>query len=210
MSLNILGDDYATQDDFAAAHNVHPRTIARYRREPNGLPSVEWATRFGFTFPALEIGSPSGFAPIRGGPRDPCPHESETPGRRSPCSASSRARRSRPIRRCATRSRSSPLGCPRPRRRTSLTVSCVAIRAAIGLPARKRRSGSTSRTPSERRFPAGSLGTPRVSAAQLGIGGVRQVSATIVDRCGQYLSHTVSPYPCSAWPPRGRESLCLG
>jgi hypothetical protein len=38
MSQNILGEDFVTQDDFAATHNVNPRTIARYRREPAGLP----------------------------------------------------------------------------------------------------------------------------------------------------------------------------
>jgi hypothetical protein len=41
MSDNIL-DGYVTQDEFAAAHNIHPRTATRYRRQADGLPYIEF------------------------------------------------------------------------------------------------------------------------------------------------------------------------
>jgi hypothetical protein len=41
-SANILGDDYAVEDDFATDNKVSKRTIERYRAQPDGLPFVEW------------------------------------------------------------------------------------------------------------------------------------------------------------------------
>ncbi len=41
-SVNIL-EGFVLEDDFAAAGKVSPRTIARYRNQPNGLPYMVWA-----------------------------------------------------------------------------------------------------------------------------------------------------------------------
>jgi hypothetical protein len=38
---NIL-DGYQWEREFARDHDIHPRTIARYRNEPDGLPFVEF------------------------------------------------------------------------------------------------------------------------------------------------------------------------
>jgi hypothetical protein len=44
MSDNIL-DGFAPQGDFAKAHNVCERTVARYRKEPDGLPYMTFGGR---------------------------------------------------------------------------------------------------------------------------------------------------------------------
>jgi len=43
-AISIL-DGYVPEEDFAAAHDVNPRTVARYRNQPNGLPYVKWGGR---------------------------------------------------------------------------------------------------------------------------------------------------------------------
>jgi hypothetical protein len=42
--ISIL-EGYASEEDFAAANHINPRTIARYRNQPDGLPHVKWAGR---------------------------------------------------------------------------------------------------------------------------------------------------------------------
>jgi hypothetical protein len=44
QSISIL-DGYALEEEFAAANNINPRTVARYRNQPNGLPYVKWGGR---------------------------------------------------------------------------------------------------------------------------------------------------------------------
>jgi hypothetical protein len=41
MSSNIL-EDFVPEVDFARDNNIHPRTVARYRNQPDGLPYVEF------------------------------------------------------------------------------------------------------------------------------------------------------------------------
>ena len=48
MSTNIL-DDYEPEAEFAAAHGVHQRTVARARQQ--GLPFMEWAGRIWIYIP---------------------------------------------------------------------------------------------------------------------------------------------------------------
>lgn len=43
-TISIL-EGYASEEDFAAANDINPRTIARYRNQPDGLPYVKWAGR---------------------------------------------------------------------------------------------------------------------------------------------------------------------
>ena len=43
-AISIL-DGYVPEEDFAAAHDVNPRTVARYRNQPDGLPYVKWGGR---------------------------------------------------------------------------------------------------------------------------------------------------------------------
>jgi hypothetical protein len=43
-TISIL-DGFVPEEDFAEAHNVNPRTVARYRNQPDGLPYVKWAGR---------------------------------------------------------------------------------------------------------------------------------------------------------------------
>ena len=38
---NLL-NGFATQEEFAEAHDIHPRTVTRYRKQPNGLPWMEF------------------------------------------------------------------------------------------------------------------------------------------------------------------------
>jgi hypothetical protein len=42
--ISIL-EGYAPEEDFAAANHINPRTVARYRNQPDGLPYVKWAGR---------------------------------------------------------------------------------------------------------------------------------------------------------------------
>jgi hypothetical protein len=43
--INSILDEYEPESDFAAAHNITQRTVARYRREADGLPFVEFGGR---------------------------------------------------------------------------------------------------------------------------------------------------------------------
>jgi hypothetical protein len=43
-AISIL-DGYVPEEDFAATHGVNPRTIARYRNQPDGMPYVKWGGR---------------------------------------------------------------------------------------------------------------------------------------------------------------------
>ena len=38
---SILGG-FATEAEFAKANDIHPRTLARYRNQPNGMPHIRW------------------------------------------------------------------------------------------------------------------------------------------------------------------------
>jgi hypothetical protein len=38
-------DGYVPEDEFARDNKVSKRTVAGYRKQPNGLPYVEWAGR---------------------------------------------------------------------------------------------------------------------------------------------------------------------
>jgi hypothetical protein len=40
--MSPLLADYQLEDDFARSNNVSPRTVARYRNQPDGLPYVVW------------------------------------------------------------------------------------------------------------------------------------------------------------------------
>lgn len=41
---NLLAG-YETEAEFAKRHDLSPRTVARYRNEPDGLPFMFWAGR---------------------------------------------------------------------------------------------------------------------------------------------------------------------
>ena len=44
MSFNIL-EDCVPENEFAADHNLSPKTTSRYRKEPDGLPFVKFGGR---------------------------------------------------------------------------------------------------------------------------------------------------------------------
>jgi hypothetical protein len=52
-SSNIL-EDYATEAEFAEAHKLSQRTVARYRKQPNGLPFVEFGGRIFIHIPSAK------------------------------------------------------------------------------------------------------------------------------------------------------------
>jgi hypothetical protein len=43
-TISIL-DGFVPEEDFAEAHNVNPRTVARYRNQPGGMPYVKFGGR---------------------------------------------------------------------------------------------------------------------------------------------------------------------
>ena len=50
---NIL-EDYEPEADFAKAHRLHPRTVARYRTEPDGIPWLEFGGRIYIHIPGAK------------------------------------------------------------------------------------------------------------------------------------------------------------
>jgi hypothetical protein len=49
---SILSDDYQPHNDFARDNHCHPRPLARYRNEPDGLPFVRFAGKIYIHVPA--------------------------------------------------------------------------------------------------------------------------------------------------------------
>jgi hypothetical protein len=47
-------DDYVAEAEFAEAHNLSQRTVARYRKQPNGLPFVEFGGRIFIHIPSAK------------------------------------------------------------------------------------------------------------------------------------------------------------
>jgi hypothetical protein len=45
MDAKLLTDEYTEEKKFAEDNNVHQRTVARYRNQPDGLPYVMWGGR---------------------------------------------------------------------------------------------------------------------------------------------------------------------
>jgi hypothetical protein len=50
---NIL-DEYAAEAEFAEEHKLSQRTVARYRKRPNGLPWVEFGGRIFIHIPGAK------------------------------------------------------------------------------------------------------------------------------------------------------------
>jgi hypothetical protein len=53
MTTDILAD-YQPEADFAADAKVSQRTVARHRREPNGIPFMEWGGRIWIHVPGAK------------------------------------------------------------------------------------------------------------------------------------------------------------